>query len=527
MLKKLLLSEKGIALLTALIFNLVTLLLGVAWLKFSVNSALSTTQIRIERTQNDYLLKGFNSLIDIQATSMNFFKTKYLADFEVPYKPSQFLPKFESIKNLNRVVLEVSQNGNFENYIVRSKIGKKGEKVTSLKADNFLGCENLASFLHLTDCERRRQEFVPPDSTDLIFENCADSQQFSLLKGPNRFDGNFHTNDFVFFGAPPNVTMLGCATASGSYTVPPPIYQGSLMFPPPPLAGVNFINSCNSAGVITRRKRIEFGEFPESLIRNALQGGFYSSKTFENQVQRIVFNNKGFKTYSANKLLLDTFGPNAWLDEKQFQLPQNGAIFIETDVYVSGFLNGDVTVGSCGNIFIDNDLKYSNIESLASPSDVFLGSRLGLISTKNVLLETRHIATNKGYSWSNFDSTYAHNNHQEGVIINAGILALGESFSVFSVDFPNFERFPGDEFGGTQNPKFPLIGNHGTVSFFGSIAQKRRGIINNGTRGGYGGTLLGTGATVPQMVRIYDERFYCTPPRYFPKLERNLSLVIK
>lgn len=531
MLKKSLLSEKGISLLTALIFNLVTLLVGVAWLKFSVDSALSTTKIRIEKTRNDYLLKGFNSLIKVQETSMDFFKTKYLADFEVRYKPSYFFPKFESLRSIDRAVLEVKKDGVFKSYLIRTKISDGKNKVTSLKADSFVQCENIASFAYLTDCERQRQEFVPPDSTNQILEDCSASDKFLLLNGPDRISGNFHTNDFIFFGPPISpVQMLGCVTASGSFEIPPPINIGSLMFPPPPLAGVQFFSSCNSAGVVVHRKKINFGEFPEKLIKDALKGGFYYNKENEVDAYRIVFDSKGFSFYSTPKLLLETFGPSTWSFEKHLGYPENGAIFFETDVYVSGLVNSDLTVGSCGNIFIDNDLKYSGMDSTGlnlKGNNYQSFSKLGLISAKNIYLETRHIATNKGFSWSNFDSTYAHNNHQEGVIINAGILALGESFSTLSSEFPNFKRFPSDEFGGLQNPKFPVLGNHGTITFFGSIAQRRKGITNNAIRGGFGGSLTGTGSRGPSIIRVYDERFNCNPPKYFPKIEQNLSLVVR
>ncbi|MCC7430528.1 hypothetical protein IT568_06790, partial [bacterium] len=212
--------------------------------------------------------------------------------------------------------------------------------------------------------------------------------------------------------------------------------------------------------------------------------------------------------------------------------PENGAIFVAGDVYVSGIVNGDVTIGTCGDIYIDNDLKYACTDStglnfIVPPEDC--GAKLGLIAGKNVYIETKHIAIHKGFTGTTQASgNYYHGNKQEGVIINAGIIALKESFKVFTCDFPNFARFPGDPYGGVANPNYPLLGNHGTINLLGSIAQQRRGIINNGVRGGYGGKLGPTGIPGPQRYYSYDTRFVTSPPRYFFDVKgSNLDLVVR
>ncbi|KAA3600933.1 MAG: hypothetical protein DWQ06_08925 [Calditrichaeota bacterium] len=522
-------SEAGISIIAALAFNLATVLMATSWAYFATSQS-GPSYSRVEAVQNGYILKGFNSLIAVSSNSIDWFKAQTLANFSINYQPSSFIPNGATYDGIQTIELSPVP-GDENNFVLETGIDLNDNAVTSKQATTFSNNSTFGKYYWLTDCERQRQEFVPPDCTNCpsAVELCSDSQQFLLLRGPDRFDGLVHTNDFFFFGGPPNVTMQKCVTASGLYAAVPPIPAGTLMFPPPPLAGVTFLDECNASGMVVRDAPIDFSQTPDLVLNAALAGGVYVTVPDPTSAKRIRFTSTGMVIQESNKALLQLFGPGVWGGDQQVAYPENGAVFVTGDVYISGLVNSDLTVGSCGNIIIDNDLKYACTDSTGlNFTGVECDDKLGLIAVKNILMDTRHIATNKGFSWANFDSSYAHNSHQEGVIINAGMVALGESFMTFSADFPNFERYPGDPYGGTSNPTYPLLGNHGTINHLGSIAQKRRGIINQGTRGGYGGTLLGTGATGPQRIGIYDTRFTTSPPRYFFSVgQSDLSLVVR
>lgn len=371
--------------------------------------------------------------------------------------------------------------------------------------------QSYQDYVWLTNCERQREEFVPPDSTNLVFEDCGSSDRFLFLQGPDRIEGKFHTNDFPFLGPPINpVIFIGCMTASGFHLMPPPSYI-------PPFWTVNIPNNCNSGDILIYAPPFSLDLGISSVFKNKAESNGIFLQEDSLFIQRVVFDSSYIRIQKSSKYLLELFGPQSWVPTDTFSYQQNGAFYVEGDVFVGGLVNGDLTLGASGNIFIDNDLKYECTDSTGlNFQSYFCDDKLGLVSEMNVFLETRHIATNKGFSWTNFDSTYAHNNHQEGVIINAGIIAYGESFGTFSANFPNFERFPNDPFGGINNPNYPFLGNHGQISHLGTLAQVRRGMVNSGVRGGFGGKLLGTGATGPQRVLIYDTRFATSPPQNFP-----------
>ena len=522
-------SEEGLSIVAALAFNVATVLVATSWAYFATSQS-GPSYSRVEAVQNGYILKGFNSLIAVSSNSIDWFKAQSLASFSINYEPSSFIPNGKSYDGIQTIELNPIP-GDENNFVLETGIDLNDNSVTSKAAATFSNNSTFGKYYWLTDCERQRQEFVPPDCTHCpsAFEDCGDSDRFLLLQGPDRIDGLFHTNDFIFFGPPITpAQMLQCVTATGKYAVPPPIPPGSLMFPPPPLAGVQFFDECNASGLVLRDDPIDFGQTPDLVLNAALAGGILVSAADPNTVKRLRFTSTNIIEEESNKALLQLFGP-AWNVARVYEYPENGAVFVTGDVYTSGTVNGDLTIGACGNIVIDDDLKYACTDSTGlNFKGVECDDKLGLIAVKNILMDTRHIATNKGYSWANFDSSFAHNSHEEGVIINAGMVALGESFMTYSADFPNFERFAGDPYGGLNNPNNPLLGNHGTISHLGSIAQKRRGIINSGVRGGYGGITLGTGGRGPQRTGKYDTRFTTSPPRYFFSVgQSDLSLVVR
>jgi len=144
----------------------------------------------------------------------------------------------------------------------------------------------------------------------------------------------------------------------------------------------------------------------------------------------------------------------------------NGVIFIQGDVQIKGTVNGQVTVITTDDIMITDDILYAdaNVQGEPNPgcNDV-----LGLISSKDIIVA----------------NTAANRNN---VVIDAAILALGNSFTVQNYDSGYFR---------------------GTLTIWGSLSQKVRGPV---------GTFGRFGQTGYQKDYHYDTRFETIVPPYYP-----------
>lgn len=380
----------------------------------------------------------------------------------------------------------------------------------------------FSDYYWLTDCERERMEFTPPDSTYLISEDCGISTKYQKHQGPKVILGNLHTNDFIYWGnqIPSSVNMLGCATASANYSVSSPIPSGSLQYSDSMIAGVQFGANCNlqTNSVVSLAPTFFASNIDSAVL--AL-GGIYVQNSNPSQVKKILFTPLNIQVFEANKALLKLFGPQ-WSLNYVHPYPNGPFIYVVgSDVYVSGTVNSAVTLVAERNIIIDDDLKYECTDSTGlNFTNGNCDDELGLIANGNVLIDARHVAVNKGYSWNAGDPNYANGNHEEGIIINAAIAALGESFGVHSANFPISPRFPNDPFAGFGN--YPDLGNHGKITHLGSLAQKRRGVINSLLRGGYKGETQPDGSFGPEMECYQDYRFIGNPPIGFEFLNALL-----
>jgi len=144
----------------------------------------------------------------------------------------------------------------------------------------------------------------------------------------------------------------------------------------------------------------------------------------------------------------------------------NGAIFVQGDVRLKGKVNGQVTVIATDNVKITDDILYADADAQGKPN-AGCNDVLGIISSKNVIVA----------------NTTA---NQNNVVIDAAILALGNSFTVQNYDSGNFR---------------------GTLTIWGSLSQKVRGPV--GTFGWYGQTGY-------QKDYHYDTRLENIVPPYYP-----------
>ena len=144
----------------------------------------------------------------------------------------------------------------------------------------------------------------------------------------------------------------------------------------------------------------------------------------------------------------------------------DGILFVRGDVRVSGVVNGQITIIATQLIKIIDDVRYAAASSNGQPLPG-CDDLLGLISAGNIV-----IADNAA--------------NRNDVVIDAGILALGNSFTVQNYD----QGLP-----------------RGYIHLWGSLAQKVRGPV---------GTFGWFGQTGYLKDYHYDTRFVDTPPPYYP-----------
>lgn len=165
--------------------------------------------------------------------------------------------------------------------------------------------------------------------------------------------------------------------------------------------------------------------------------------------------------------------PNqGWIDQNM-ALPANGAFFVnEGNVYVSGTLDGQLTIGSSMDVVITDNLVYAD-DPLVNPNS---DDVLGLIGENDVVIS----------QGTPFD-----------LQVYASIMALENSFMV-----ENWDLGPAK----------------GTLTVYGGIIQDERGPV---------GTFSGaTGEKLSGYSKnyIYDPRLVNTPPPFYPTTGDYISL---
>ena len=137
-------------------------------------------------------------------------------------------------------------------------------------------------------------------------------------------------------------------------------------------------------------------------------------------------------------------GRTEWSDWIDVYIPDtNGIAWFDEPVHVSGVLDGQLTIGSAVDIYIDDDITYEDSTPENGP-DLGSDDVLGLVSAGNIIVA--RTAAN-----------------QNDVVIHAHMLALDTSFTAEDYD----EGYP-----------------RGTLTLYGGFAQQTQGAV--GTFGSYG-----------------------------------------
>jgi hypothetical protein len=194
---------------------------------------------------------------------------------------------------------------------------------------------------------------------------------------------------------------------------------------------------------------------------------------------RLAASSGGISLTGATTVLLNADGTmnvtnanQGWTDQNM-ALPANGAFFVDNgNIYVSGTLNGQLTMGSSQDVVITNNLIYAD-DPIINPSS---NDILGLIGEDDVV-----ISQSAPYD----------------IQVYASIMALEDSFMV-----ENWDVGPAK----------------GTLQVYGGIIQDERGPV---------GTFSGaTGQKLSGYSKnyIYDPRLINTPPPFYPTTGDYISL---
>jgi len=165
--------------------------------------------------------------------------------------------------------------------------------------------------------------------------------------------------------------------------------------------------------------------------------------------------------------------------------PAFGGVFINGQCEVYGELTGKLTIGSSGDMYLIDDVRYTG----ATRSRGYFGytyeeqkgnnNMLGLISERNIIIK------------DNYPNGKA--NGRRHIVINAAMVALGQSFT-FEHQNDDFELYQG-----------PEPDERGYIYLTGAVTQKRRGYVH---RSNHGGTGYG-------KSYHYDFRLDHTPPPFY------------
>ncbi len=160
-------------------------------------------------------------------------------------------------------------------------------------------------------------------------------------------------------------------------------------------------------------------------------------------------------------------------------------IYVDGQVEIEGIFTGRATIYSSGDMWLINDIRYEGaredngrfsdmptINSLNHVREQMFRMRhmLGLVSEKNIIIKD-NLANGKENGFANGGNQ---GNGRHSIIINAALIALGESFT-FEHQNDDFERYQG-----------PEPDERGIIHLTGGVTQYRRGYTHRSNHGGTG-----------------------------------------
>jgi hypothetical protein len=173
--------------------------------------------------------------------------------------------------------------------------------------------------------------------------------------------------------------------------------------------------------------------------------------------------------------------------------PNWQAIFVDGECEVEGELTGTLTIGSAGNMWLIDNIRYSGADArtgwFESKPPAQLNHMLGLVSESNIIIKDNTVnGKNNGFQVD------PNNHSRHSIIINAGMIALGESFT-FEHQNDDWDLYQGND----------PYDERGYIYLVGAVTQWRRGYVHRSNH-------IGTGYLKSYN---YDFRFDRRPPPYY------------
>lgn len=178
--------------------------------------------------------------------------------------------------------------------------------------------------------------------------------------------------------------------------------------------------------------------------------------------------------------------------------PGEGGMFVQGEVEVEGVLAGSITIGSEGNMWLVDNVRYdgSNAHTGDFREDAMPHHRLGLLSERNIIIKDN---LKNGQQDGNNAAPNDFDRHS--IVINAAICTPNGSFTF------EHQNFEGDLYQG------PSPDMRGTIYLKGCVIQRRAGYTHTDNHNftGYG------------ISYSYDSRFFDHPPPGFETGNQRFS----
>ncbi len=176
-----------------------------------------------------------------------------------------------------------------------------------------------------------------------------------------------------------------------------------------------------------------------------------------------------------------------------FASPAWAAMFVDGECEIEGTFTGCLTIGSAGNMWLIDNVKFAGSSALGDFVEDAMPHMLGLVSESNII-----IADNYRNGREDGVHVAPGDFNRHSIIINAGMVALGESFT-FEHQNDDWELYQG-----------PIPDERGTIYLKGAVTQWRRGYVHRSNHGT--GQRDGTGYGKSYH---YDFRFDRRPPPFY------------
>ena len=197
--------------------------------------------------------------------------------------------------------------------------------------------------------------------------------------------------------------------------------------------------------------------------------------------------------------------------------PPDGVFFLDGPMEITGVevdaggnhhdhgISGRYTIGSSHDIYVVDNLRYVDSDRFTGAIDSLSVHMLGLSSEGNIL-----VANTIENGKDNGGGLYPNDIWRSSVIINGALLALNESFSF--EDQNDDTTTYGGQLPGWYYSQGTTPDERGTIYFWGSLAQYRRGYVHRSNNGGTG------------YIKDYHSYYaLATDPPYFPTTPQGLE----